>query len=243
MIQDLHSHTYYSFCGKDTPTAVIESAIDGGIEVFGITDHSYSIGLSRKGVNYDYHRARDFQRSLDAYVDHISLLKEKYASKINIKCGIEVATKNHPHLLLPDGIDLSAFDFCLLESIESSETACNDLFEFANRCNCRNIGIAHADLPGFLDAKSINKLEYFTEMAKRGIFWELNVNYDSIHNYREHAYVKEFFENEELQDTVRRSGLRLSVGFDGHRVEDYLPDRVHSACKKITELQIPLLYG
>lgn len=39
------------------------------------------------------------------------------------------------------------------------------------------------------------------------------------------------------------SGLRLSVGFDEHRVEDYLPDRIHSACRKITEFQIPLLYG
>jgi predicted metal-dependent phosphoesterase TrpH len=27
MIQDLHSHTYYSFCGKDDPTDVIEAAI------------------------------------------------------------------------------------------------------------------------------------------------------------------------------------------------------------------------
>ena len=32
MIQDLHSHTYYSFCGKDLPEKVIETAINGGIE-------------------------------------------------------------------------------------------------------------------------------------------------------------------------------------------------------------------
>ena len=38
MIQDLHSHTYYSFCGKDAPETVIEAAIDGGIELFGIDD-------------------------------------------------------------------------------------------------------------------------------------------------------------------------------------------------------------
>ena len=29
MIQDLHSHTYYSFCGKDSPSAIVEAAIDG----------------------------------------------------------------------------------------------------------------------------------------------------------------------------------------------------------------------
>ena len=47
MIQDLHSHTYYSFCGKDTPEAIVEAAIAGGIEVFGISDHNYGIGYAR----------------------------------------------------------------------------------------------------------------------------------------------------------------------------------------------------
>ena len=31
MIQDLHSHTYYSFCGKDNPESIINAAINGGI--------------------------------------------------------------------------------------------------------------------------------------------------------------------------------------------------------------------
>jgi hypothetical protein len=30
------------------------------------------------------------------------------------------------------------------------------------------------------------------------------------------------------------------VGFDGHRVEDYLPDRVAGYCKKLTELGIKM---
>ena len=33
MIQDLHVHTYYSFCGKDSPEEVVEKAIAGGIEM------------------------------------------------------------------------------------------------------------------------------------------------------------------------------------------------------------------
>ena len=36
MYQDLHSHTYYSFCGKDAPEAVVEAAIAGGLELFGL---------------------------------------------------------------------------------------------------------------------------------------------------------------------------------------------------------------
>ena len=43
MIQDLHSHTYYSFCGADTPEEVVEAAIVGGIEVLGITDHTTAL--------------------------------------------------------------------------------------------------------------------------------------------------------------------------------------------------------
>ena len=48
MIQDLHSHTYYSFCGADTPEAVVETAIAGGIELLGITDHSHGVGMGRR---------------------------------------------------------------------------------------------------------------------------------------------------------------------------------------------------
>ena len=40
MIQDLHAHTYYSFCGQDTPEAIVEAAIAGGLDLFGITDHN-----------------------------------------------------------------------------------------------------------------------------------------------------------------------------------------------------------
>ena len=45
--------------------------------------------------------------------------------------------------------------------------------------------------------------------------------------------------DEEKQEIVRKSGVRVSVGFDGHRVEDYLPDRVAGYCKKLTELGLP----
>ncbi|MBE7027052.1 MAG: phosphatase, partial [Ruminococcaceae bacterium] len=33
MIQDLHSHTYYSYCGQDSPEAVIQNAIKNDIEL------------------------------------------------------------------------------------------------------------------------------------------------------------------------------------------------------------------
>ena len=40
---------------------------------------------------------------------------------------------------------------------------------------------------------------------------------------------------------MRESGLCLSVGFDGHRVEDYLPERVKAACDAVEAAGIPLV--
>jgi hypothetical protein len=80
-------------------------------------------------------------------------------------------------------------------------------------------------------------------MAENHIFWELNVNYDSIHKYREHAYVQRFLEDEAQQKIVRDSGVRLSVGFDGHRVEDYLPQRVADYCRRLEELEISMVFA
>jgi len=57
----------------------------------------------------------------------------------------------------------------------------------------------------------------------------MNVNYDSIHGYHEHQYVKRFFTDKEQQEIVKDAGLYVSVGFDGHRMEDYLVKRVKDA--------------
>ena len=53
--------------------------------------------------------------------------------------------------------------------------------------------------------------------------------------------MKRFFENEELIDAVRRSGMKMAVGFDSHVLEDYAPDRIKAACKKLEELGIPMI--
>ena len=79
-------------------------------------------------------------------------------------------------------------------------------------------------------------------MADASIFWEMNVSYDKTHGYREHAYVKRFLADEGQQELVRRAGVRLSVGFDGHRVEDYRADRVRAACEALRALEIPLVF-
>ncbi|MBR3750169.1 MAG: PHP domain-containing protein [Clostridia bacterium] len=247
MIQDLHSHTYYSFCGKDSPQAVVEAAIKGGIELFGICDHNYGIGMARFDA---YLQPRSviaptaISWLMQKYYDHISLIKEKYKDDIKVLCGVEVATQTRDYKAeLPENEDISMFDYCLIENLDdSSSIAKGDLFSFAKRCGCPAVGVAHTDMFAFIKSLGEDPLEYFSRMAEQNIFWEMNVSYDSIHGYREHPYMLEFFKNEQQQDIVRASGVRLSVGFDGHRVEDYLPERIKDHNKRITELGIKLAF-
>ena len=247
MIQDLHSHTYYSFCGKDSPETIVEAAIAGGIELFGISDHNTGVGFCRKDA---YKAPAEIipntygQVPVQRYYDHIRLVKEKYADRIRVLCGIEItAHLNTPKLALPEDADVSFFDYCLVENpdIENSIIQ-RDLFRFAERCACPHIGVAHTDMFAFINAIGEEPYRYFKRMAEQGIFWEMNVSYDSIHRYRVHPYMLEFFENKEQQAIVRESGVRLSIGFDGHRVEDYLPERVIAYNRRLTELGIKKVF-
>ncbi len=247
MIQDLHSHTYYSFCGIDRPEKIIEAAIAGGIELFGICDHAYGVGHGRTEVYcaaQDGVTFADYGKTLVRYYDHISLLKYKYAEKIKVLSGIEINTrKDFPHAALPSGVDVSFFDYCLIENLDSPDSLTGgDIFAFAKRCACSVIGVAHTDLFSHIARLGTDPLDYFKKMADMNIFWEMNVSYDRIHDYREHEYVKHFLSNEAQQEIVRKSGVRLSVGFDGHRVEDYRPDRVVDCCDALKGLGLPLIF-
>ena len=244
MIQDIHSHTYYSFCGADRPEEVVEAAIAGGIELFGICDHNYGIGFGRHDVFMS--QADDFGtgygRNLTRYFDHINLIREKYADRIKLLRGIEVATLKNGRYALPEAVDISFFDYCLIENLDWEETYTNgDLFSFAKRCGCP-AGVAHTDLFAHAGKLGIDPLDYFSRMAEENIFWEMNVSFDSIHKFREHAYMLEFFKNEEQQEIVRRSCVRLSVGFDGHRCNEYKPDRVADYCRQIEKMGIKMAF-
>ena len=223
MIQDLHAHTYYSFCCNDRPETVIETAIANGIEQLGICDHNYGVGCARtdfcwdKGTRLD----ADYEKTLARYYDHMTAIKEKYRGKIKILCGIEVATIQGAHsYALPHGADISFFDFALIEGLDDPRSITGgDLFAFAKRCRCP-VGVAHTDMFAFIRSHGEDPAKYFRKMAELGIFWELNVNYDSLHSFRLYDYVTQFFKSKDQQEIVRRSGLRVSVGFDVHNVKE-----------------------
>lgn len=223
MIHDLHSHTYYSACGRDKPEVIIQAAIDGGIEVFGISDHNYGIGDRKR-----------------EYYELLTSLKEVYKDRIKLLCGIEVCTLRRD-LYLKDDEDISCFDYCLVENLDSEESVINgDIAGFAKRAGTK-VGIAHTNLFRYIKKIGKDPLEYFKMLADNGIFWEMNVNYDSIHGFRIHQYYLDFLKNEEMQDIVRKSGVEIGVGFDGHRVEDYLPERVVHMSNFLKEKEIQIV--
>lgn len=207
MIQDIHAHTYFSNCGRDDPEVVLEAVAKAGIEEFGFCDHNYGIG-----------------ERLEEYKTLMADLKEKWSDRLTLRRGIEIATVNG--LFLKEGADISDLDYCLVEHLDN-EGSCLGLriFDMPQRWGCRT-GIAHTDLFAWCDALGEKPEAFFGRLAQAGIFWEMNVNYDSIHSYREHAYVKDFVASEYQQDVVRQSGVAISVGFDGHRIEDYVGERV-----------------
>ena len=76
---DLHTHTIYSD-GKNTPEEMINAAIDMGVKVIGISDHSYTAF----DESYCIRKTR-----IDEYKKELYALKEKYCGKADVRCGIE----------------------------------------------------------------------------------------------------------------------------------------------------------
>ncbi len=245
MLQDLHAHTYYSFDSTDSPVQVIERAISAGVKTLGITDHNHGIGLGKKSLclNKGTDLQTDYGDTLKRYFDHIDLLKDKYKNKIKILRGIEIATcigKNN--YALPETADVSFFDYCLVEGLDKPNSITKgDIFSFAKRCGCPT-GIAHTDLFAFIESIGEEPYRYFRKLAQNNIFWEINVNFDSSHSFTPYAYANEFLKNKTQQEIVRKSGVRLSVGFDSHIVNEYKPERIKSACSIIKNAGIHLAF-
>ena len=77
---DLHTHTVYSD-GADTPEQMVLSAIEKGVKVYGISDHSYT--------PFD----PGYCMAPDRYAEYFSVLtqlQEKYKDKIDLRRGMEL---------------------------------------------------------------------------------------------------------------------------------------------------------
>ena len=219
MIVDLHAHTKYSNCGMDAPEELVLKMIELGVEAFGICDHNYGIGDREQ-----------------EYLQLIKGLQKKYADKIKLFCGIEICTR--PGLAPPEGKTFAGYDYCLIEDLDNPESVMQgDIINYTRNFECP-IGIAHTDIFKFMSDNGLDRKKYLKQLALAGIFWELNVNYDSIHGYREHQYVQEFFKSTAQQTIVRDSGIYVSIGFDGHRLGEYDFNRVAKSNRSLYLCQI-----
>ncbi len=79
---DFHTHTNYAD-GRNTPEEMIISAINMGMEEYGISEHAYISNFPNEPFGMT---AGDFER----YKAELSELKEKYKGKINFHIGTEV---------------------------------------------------------------------------------------------------------------------------------------------------------
>lgn len=77
--QDLHVHSVWSD-GKNTPEEIAQAALEKGIERLGFSDHGYAPYdedcCMKRGARTDYQR-------------EIGRLKDRYAGRLEILCGVE----------------------------------------------------------------------------------------------------------------------------------------------------------
>jgi len=85
MLENLHTHTYRCQHASGTEEAYIQQAIAGGLKVLGFSDHTPFLFPDAYRS-----RIRMLPEQITEYVQTILALKEKYASKIEIRLGLEV---------------------------------------------------------------------------------------------------------------------------------------------------------
>ena len=89
---DCHTHTQYSVDSEADIELMIKRACELNLAAYAITDHCecnrwYSENYYKNATTYKYF---DFGRDFENSVSAVTLLKEKYANKLNLICGIEM---------------------------------------------------------------------------------------------------------------------------------------------------------
>lgn len=95
-LQNLHTHTIYCD-GKDTAEQMIQTAIEKGFDSVGFSGHSY--------MHFSPHISMSIEGT-EEYRHEIECLKEKYADKIDIFCGLEFE-------MYSTHVDLSKYEYLI----------------------------------------------------------------------------------------------------------------------------------
>lgn len=210
---DLHNHTFFSYDGSNSPDEIIENAIVHGIDVIGITDHQFSIG-----------------DRIGEYFETIQHYKIKYQNQIKVLCGLEIGTRPQPQDLLADATE--QFDYVLFECLDS-DTAMDfyEFLEWQKLFRCKK-GLAHTDIFRLSARYGVDGLAILRE---NNIFWELNTS----GNY---PYYYDFLTNINKRESIRQSGISVSVGSDTHRVEEYRYKQIRRANELLQKLGNPMIF-
>lgn len=231
---DFHVHT--NFCdGRDEPEKMVLSAIEKGVKRLGLVVHSY--------VPFDPLSCIPIERTED-YLYEISLLKKKYAGKIDLFCGIEKDLYSQQdtepfdfvigsvHYLKHDGrykpVDETPeiFKEMIDENYGGDFYACaEDYFAAAERLtDMKPDIIGHFDL-----IKKFSSVVPFDEkneryrsawraaadsLIKLGVIFEINFGGIS------RGWISKTYPSDEIINYLKSKGARLIKSSDAHRAED-----------------------
>lgn len=110
---------------------------------------------------------------------------------------------------IKDPQEIADCDYALIEHISNKDSlAYEDPIGFCKKMKIR-CGIAHTDLFAYAAERGLDPLTFFKQLADAGIFWELNMAYDSIHKFQKHTYVDDLLRDKDKQRIVLESGLRI----------------------------------
>ncbi|MBH1940144.1 histidinol-phosphatase HisJ family protein [Mobilitalea sibirica] len=105
ILADYHVHSDFSSDCNAPMETMIEQAISMGMKKLCFTDH----------MDYDYPPVSNlnFEFDIEAYMDKLSLMKQKYQSKIEILTGIELGLQPHITDRMTALTDRYPFDFII----------------------------------------------------------------------------------------------------------------------------------
>lgn len=227
-------HTHTTFCdGKNTAEEMVLAAIEKGFTLFGFSAHSPS---SPGGVAQSYTCS-----DITGYISEINRLKEKYAGKIKIYCGIEMDyyseidsslfeyTIASVHTIEKDGkfFEVDHSEKAFIKSVEEVWNGdyyayTEDYFEFVSRLKGNIIG--HIDLVTKFnenDKLFSTKDKRYLDAAEKCVkkLCENNKLFEINTGAIGRGYRKTPYPSEEILAMIKKYGGEVIINSDCHSAE------------------------
>lgn len=187
---DCHMHTAFSTDSSTPPEAMIEGALEKGLETVCITDH----------MDQDYPVKEEFLFDVDTYFQIFRELQKKYAEKIEIRTGIELGLQPHLGTFCREITEKYPFDFVIgsVHVVEGKDPYYNDSF------------------PGLSDTEIYRKaFQETTEILKNVDAFDVLGHIDYIVRYGKYQakeYSYEAFAGD--LDTILKQIMRMGKGIE-----------------------------